>query len=169
VKISILGLGYVGAVSMACLARDGHDIIGVDLDPHKLDLIRAGRSPIVEEGIQELTRQVVDAGRVRVSSDVAEAVRNSDLTFICVGTPSSSNGSQDLSAVKRVIASIGEALKGKAGYHAVILRSTVQPGTVEAVVRNRPAARSLTSTSGWVSSRSSCEKVPRSGTMTIHR
>ncbi len=134
-KISILGLGYVGAVSMACLARDGHEVIGVDLDPHKLDLIRSGKSPIVEEGIQELTRQVIESGRVTVTNDVGAAIAQSELTFVCVGTPSSSNGSQDLTAVRRVMASIGAALKAKAGYHAVILRSTVQPGTTEKIVR----------------------------------
>jgi GDP-mannose 6-dehydrogenase len=130
-----MGLGYVGAVSMACLARDDHDVIGVDVDPHKLELIRSGRSPIVEEGIQELTKQVVAAGKIRVTSDVAEAINNSDVTFVCVGTPSSPNGSQDLSAIKRVMESIGEALGAKSGFHAVVLRSTVQPGTLKETVK----------------------------------
>jgi GDP-mannose 6-dehydrogenase len=134
-KISVLGLGYVGAVSMACLARDGHEVIGVDVDPLKLDLIRSGRSPIVEEGIQELTKDVVGSGRVRVTGDVAEAVRGSDISFVCVGTPSSPNGSQDLTAVKRVMESIGKALASHDRFHSVVLRSTVQPGTVEEVVR----------------------------------
>ena len=114
-KISIFGLGYVGAVSMACLARDGHDVVGVDLDPVKLDLIRSGRSPIVEEGIQELTARVVGSGRVRVTNGVGEAVHATDLSFICVGTPSSPNGSQDLSAVRRVSEQIGAALRDKSG------------------------------------------------------
>jgi GDP-mannose 6-dehydrogenase len=134
-KISIFGLGYVGAVSMACLARDGHDVVGVDLDPLKLELIRKGRSPIVEEGIQELTARVVAEGRVRVTDDVADAIRSTDLSFICVGTPSSSNGSQDLSAVRRVAEQIGEALAGKPGYHTVVMRSTIQPGSMESVVK----------------------------------
>jgi len=134
-KISIFGLGYVGAVSMACLARDGHDVVGVDLDPIKLDLIRSGRSPIVEEGIQELTAQVVASGRVRVTDDVAAAVRDTDLSFICVGTPSSPNGSQDLSAVRRVSEQIGAALKDKAGYHTIVMRSTIQPGSMDEVVK----------------------------------
>ena len=134
-KISIFGLGYVGAVSMACLARDGHEVVGVDLDPLKLELIRSGRSPIVEEGIQELTAEVVKSGRVRVTDDVAEAVRSTDLSFICVGTPSSANGSQDLSAVRRVSEQIGAALKGKAGYHTVVMRSTIQPGSMTSVVQ----------------------------------
>ena len=134
-KISIFGLGYVGAVSMACLARDGHDVVGVDLDPVKLDLIRSGRSPIVEEGIQELTARVVGSGRVRVTNGVGEAVHATDLSFICVGTPSSPNGSQDLSAVRRVSEQIGAALKDKSGYHTVIMRSTIQPGSMAAVVQ----------------------------------
>ncbi len=134
-KISIFGLGYVGAVSMACLARDGHEVVGVDLDPHKLDLIRQGRSPIVEEGIQELTASVVASGRVRVTDDVADAVRSTRLSFICVGTPSSPNGSQDLSAVRRVSEQIGAALRDKSDYHTVVMRSTIQPGSMEDVVR----------------------------------
>jgi len=134
-KISIFGLGYVGAVSMACLARDGHELVGVDLDPVKLDLIRSGRSPIVEEGIQELTAQVVASGRVRVTDDVAAAVRDTDLSFICVGTPSSPNGSQDLSAVRRVSEQIGAALKDKPGYHTIVMRSTIQPGSMDDVVK----------------------------------
>jgi GDP-mannose 6-dehydrogenase len=134
-KISIFGLGYVGAVSMACLARDGHEVVGVDLDPLKLDLIRKGRSPIVEEGIQELTAAVIASGRVRVTDDVADAVRSTRLSFICVGTPSSPNGSQDLSAVRRVSEQIGAALKDKDEYHTVVMRSTIQPGSMEEVVR----------------------------------
>lgn len=134
-KISIFGLGYVGAVSMACLARDGHQVTGVDVDPLKLELIRSGKSPIVEEGIQELTREVVASGRVQVTSDVAAAIRDTDLSFVCVGTPSSPNGSQDMSAIQRVMESIGTALAGKSAFHTVVLRSTVQPGTVESLVR----------------------------------
>jgi GDP-mannose 6-dehydrogenase len=134
-KISIFGLGYVGAVSMACLARDGHEVVGVDLDPLKLELIRSGRSPIVEEGIQDLTAEVVKSGRVCVTDDVAAAVRTTDLSFICVGTPSSPNGSQDLSAVRRVSEQIGAALKDKPGYHTVIMRSTIQPGSMASVVQ----------------------------------
>src|SRR5512139_1761752 len=134
-KISIFGLGYVGAVSMACLARDGHEVVGVDLDPLKLELIRSGRSPIVEEGIQDLTAEVVKSGRVTVTDDVAAAVHATDLSFICVGTPSSPNGSQDLSAVRRVSEQIGAALKTKPGYHTVIMRSTLRPGSMDAVVK----------------------------------
>jgi GDP-mannose 6-dehydrogenase len=127
-------MGYVGCVSAACLARDGHDVIGVDLSPAKLELIRSGKAPIVEEGIQELTRDAVAAGRLTVTDDAADAVARSDLTFICVGTPSSANGAQDLRAVARVAETIGEALSGKQQFHTVVLRSTVTPGTTQDLV-----------------------------------
>lgn len=134
-RISVFGLGYVGAVSLACLARDGHEVIGVDLDAHKLDLIRSGRSPIVEHGIQELMSEVVASGRVQVTSDTMEAIRRTDLSFVCVGTPSSPNGSQDLAAISRVATEIGRALRATGRHHTIVLRSTAQPGTVEEVFR----------------------------------
>ena len=133
--ISVFGLGYVGAVSMACLARDGHQVVGVDVDPLKLELIRSGRSPIVEEGIQELTRDVVSSGRVTVTNDVAAAIRDTELSFVCVGTPSSPNGSQDLTAIRRVMEAIGAGLKAKGAFHTIVVRSTMQPGTVDQLVR----------------------------------
>lgn len=130
-RISIFGLGYVGAVSMACLARDGHQVIGVDIDPVKLDLIRARKSPILEEGIQELMRDVVDSGRVTVTAEAERAVRDTEVSFVCVGTPSASNGSQDLSAILRLAEQIGAALRSKREFHTIVIRSTVQPGTLE--------------------------------------
>jgi GDP-mannose 6-dehydrogenase len=133
-RISVFGMGYVGAVSAACLARDGHTVIGVDVDPLKLELIRSGRSPIVEEGIQELTKEVVQAGRLIVTDNVAQAIADTELSFVCVGTPSSPNGSQDLSAIRRVMQSIGEAIGKKSAFHTVILRSTVQPGTIDEIM-----------------------------------
>jgi GDP-mannose 6-dehydrogenase len=133
-KISIFGLGYVGAVSLACLARDGHEVIGVDIDASKLDLIREGRTPIIETGMQELTAAVVASGRVQVTSDAMFAVRESQLSFICVGTPSRPNGSQDLSALERLCAELGAGLRGKSAYHVFVVRSTVLPGTVEGTV-----------------------------------
>jgi len=129
-KIAIFGMGYVGAVSAACLARDGHDVLGVDIDQGKLELIRKGHSPIVEEGIQELTSQVVQAGRLQVSDNVDEAVGSSALSFICVGTPSQPNGSQDLRAIEHVVGQIGESIGRHDHYHVVVIRSTVRPGTV---------------------------------------
>jgi len=133
-RISIFGLGYVGAVSMACLARDGHELVGVDVDATKLDLIRHGQTPIIEEGMQELMRRVVEEGRVTVSDDAAQAIRHTDLSFLCVGTPSKPNGSTDLRAMERLAAQLGEAMKGKDAYHAFVVRSTVPPGTVEGFI-----------------------------------
>ena len=129
--ISIFGLGYVGAVSLACLARDGHRVVGVDVDQAKLDLIASGRTPVVEEGMVELMREVVASGAVRVTRDEADAVRTTELSFICVGTPSAPNGSQDQSAMLRVAADLGRALKEKAAPHVFVFRSTLVPGTVE--------------------------------------
>jgi GDP-mannose 6-dehydrogenase len=130
-RISIFGLGYVGAVSLACLARDGHQVIGVDIDPVKLDLIRNRKSPILEEGIQELMRDVVESGRVKVTDDAAQALRETELSFVCVGTPSASNGSQDLTAILRLAEQLGVALRDKPEFHTIVIRSTVQPGTLE--------------------------------------
>lgn len=141
-KISILGLGYVGSVSAVCLARDGHDVVGVDLNPEKLDLLRSGTAPIVEEGIQELTRTAVRSGRLKVTDDTIAAIGETDLSFVCVGTPSSANGSQDLSAVTRVAETIGAALAHKSTFHTVVLRSTVAPGTTVEIVRPALEAKS---------------------------
>jgi len=135
-KISIFGLGYVGAVSLACLARDGHFVTGVDIDKAKLDLIRAGKTPVVEEGMVDLMMAGVTAsGRVSVTDDVAAAVSASELSLICVGTPSAANGSQDLSATLNVARQLGRALRTKAAPHVIVFRSTLVPGTVEDVLR----------------------------------
>lgn len=133
-KISIFGLGYVGAVSLACLARDGHEVVGVDIDQSKLDLIRSGKSPIIEDGIQELMADVVASGRVQVTDDCATALNVTDVSFICVGTPSASNGSQDLTAVERLSIDIGRILREKERFHTIVVRSTMQPGTVQTLV-----------------------------------
>ena len=130
-RISVIGLGYVGAVTAACLARDGHSVTGVDIDPAKVELIRSGRAPIVEEGIQEITAQAIDSGRLEVASGVDERIAECDIVFVCVGTPSASNGSQDLSAIRRVAEEIGRALKAADGFPVVVVRSTVYPGTTE--------------------------------------
>ena len=110
-RVSVLGMGYVGAVSAACLARDGHEVMGVDLDADKLRLIASGSAPIVEEGIQELMSEVVTSGRLKVGADAALAVRESDVSFVCVGTPSKSNGEQDQTAVLRVAEQIGKHMR----------------------------------------------------------
>jgi GDP-mannose 6-dehydrogenase len=134
-NISIFGLGYVGAVSLACLARDGHDVTGVDIDSAKLAMIAAGKTPVVEEGMVELMAEVAASGRVSVTTEVARAVRESELSLICVGTPSAPNGSQDQSAMLNLAHELGRALRGKPQVHVFVFRSTVVPGTVEDVLR----------------------------------
>ena len=134
-KISIFGLGYVGAVSLACLARDGHQVIGVDIDKTKLELIAAGKTPVVEEGMVELMQSVAASGRVTVTTDTQAAVLGSDISLVCVGTPSAPNGSQDQGAILRLAAQLGQALARKTEPHVVVFRSTIVPGTVEDVLR----------------------------------
>ena len=134
-KISIFGLGYVGAVSLACLARDGHQVIGVDIDPVKLTLIREGRTPVVEEGMVELMARATGSGRVAVTSDVRSAVLESELSLICVGTPSASNGSQDQAAIVRLCRALGRAIREKDLPHVFVFRSTLTPASVETVLR----------------------------------
>jgi GDP-mannose 6-dehydrogenase len=132
-KISIMGLGYVGAVSAGCLAEEGHEVIGVDPQQAKVDLINAGRTPIIERDIGEMIEGNVAGGRLRATANVYEAVRHTDLSLICVGTPSMGNGHIDLTYVKRVCQQIGEALKDHRG-HTVVIRSTMLPGTMRNVV-----------------------------------
>lgn len=134
-KISIFGLGYVGAVSLACLSRDGHDVIGVDIDRAKLELIAAGKTPVVEEGMVELMQQVAASGSVAVTADVMQAVRDSEISLVCVGTPSAANGSQDQGAILHLAEALGRALANKREPHVVVFRSTLVPGTVEQVLR----------------------------------
>ena len=132
-KISIMGLGYVGAVSAGCLAKEGHEVIGVDPQQTKVDLINAGKTPIIEKDIGEIIQQAVAAGKLRATMDVAEAVKHTDLSLVCVGTPSLGNGHIDLKYVRRVCEQIGEGLRDHAG-HTVVIRSTLLPGSMKAVV-----------------------------------
>jgi GDP-mannose 6-dehydrogenase len=134
-RISVFGLGYVGAVSLACLARDGHEMTGVDIDPVKREMLRQGHAPIVETGIQELTRTVMRTGKVKVTDSVRDAVLTTDVSFICVGTPARSNGNQNLDAITRVAEQIGAVLPEKSTRHVIVVRSTVKPGTVEGVIK----------------------------------
>lgn len=134
-RISIFGLGYVGAVSLACLARDGHEMTGVDIDPGKLELLRRGQAPIVETGIQELTRAVMRGGTVNVTDSVRDAILSTDVSFVCVGTPARQNGSQDLAAISRIAEQIGTVLPEKSTRHVIVIRSTVKPGTVDEVIK----------------------------------
>jgi len=133
--ISIFGLGYVGAVSLACLARDGHRVIGVDVDPAKLDLIAAGKTPVVEEGMVQLMANAVASGMVSVTRDTRDAMMRTELSLICVGTPSAPNGSQDQTAMLGLAKDLGAAMREKAAPHVFVFRSTLVPGTVEDVLR----------------------------------
>jgi GDP-mannose 6-dehydrogenase len=135
VNISIFGLGYVGAVSLACLARDGHKVMGVDIDAAKLALIAEGKTPVVEEGMVDLVREVAASGLVTVSTDVQAAVAATELSLVCVGTPSAANGSQDQGAMLRLAHDLGRAMREKSGRHVFVFRSTLVPGTVEDVLR----------------------------------
>jgi GDP-mannose 6-dehydrogenase len=130
-NISVFGLGYVGSVSIGCLAALGHRVTGVDVNPTKVDLINAGRSPVVEADLGDLIQQGVKDGRIHATTQATEAVLASDLSLVCVGTPSSSNGDLNLEFVDRVCRDIGGALKSKSGFHMVVLRSTMLPGTTE--------------------------------------
>lgn len=128
-RISVFGLGYVGAVASACLAESGFDVIAIDMDPIKVKCIGEGRSPIIEPDLPEMIKRNADNGKLKATLDVREAVMNSDISLICVGTPSNADGSLKLDYVEAVCAEIGEIIKEKDEYHAVVLRSTVVPGT----------------------------------------
>src|ERR671910_2581129 len=133
-KVSVFGLGYVGSVSAACFAEDGHQVVGVDVNADKVAALNEGRSPIVEKGLDELIKTNAENGRLRATTSTADAVRDTDLSLICVGTPSRKNGSLDLTYLERVAEQIGTALKDKSEYHVVVVRSTVLPGTTHDVV-----------------------------------
>ena len=132
-RIGVFGLGYVGTVSAACLARE-HDVIGVDPNPVKVDLVNQAKSPIVEKGLDELIEKAVASRRLRATGSAREAVSQTDLSLVCVGTPSRANGSLDLQYLERVCKEIGEALKTEMSFHTVVIRSTVLPGTMRGVV-----------------------------------
>jgi GDP-mannose 6-dehydrogenase len=133
-RISVMGLGYVGAVSVGCLAAGGHTVIGIDPSLTKVDLINQGIAPIVEANIGEIIRDQVAEGNLTASTDAGEAVQATDVSLICVGTPSQLNGSLDLRFVRRVCEEIGTALKTKEEFHVVVARSTMLPGTMRDVV-----------------------------------
>lgn len=133
-KISIFGLGYVGAVSAGCLASDGHHVLGVDPNRTKVELINQGTTPIIEKDIGEMIAATVKSGHLRATLDVREAVMNSDMSLICVGTPSQLNGNLDLSHVRKVCQEIGAAIKEKAAFHVVVARSTMLPGSMRSLV-----------------------------------
>jgi GDP-mannose 6-dehydrogenase len=130
-RVSVFGVGYVGCVTAACLAREGHQVIGVDVDTFKVQAINQGRSPFYEPGLGELIAEMVAAGRLRATADHADAVENSDLALICVGTPTKSDGSTRLDYLLQVFASVAKQLRRKKEYFVVALRSTVLPTAFE--------------------------------------
>jgi GDP-mannose 6-dehydrogenase len=132
--ISVFGMGYVGCVAAGCLAADGHTVIGVDPNETKVSLVNRGVSPIVEKDIGEIIAEAVAAGRIRATSSVRDAVLASQISLVCVGTPSQLNGALDLRYVRRVCEEIGAALREKDGFHVVVARSTILPGTMRGVV-----------------------------------
>lgn len=133
-RVSVFGLGYVGAVTSACFAKEGHSVIGVDVDPYKLRLIQEGRAPIVEANLEPFLQEGVRSGHLRVTDSTEAAVHESDISLICVGTPSKENGDLTTTYLERVAEQIGQALRTKVGYHIVVVRSTVLPGTTEEIV-----------------------------------
>lgn len=133
-KISIFGLGYVGAVSAGCLAKDGHVLIGVDPNQTKVDLINQGNTPVIEKDIGEIIERAVAENKLRATTNVDEAINNSDISLICVGTPSQANGNLDLKYVEAVCNEIGQALQNKDTFHVVVARSTMLPGSMNSTV-----------------------------------
>ena len=133
-NISIFGLGYVGTVVAGCFAKAGHRVIGVDTERAKVDLINSGRSPIIEAEIEELLAAGVATGTVRATTDARDTVEATELSLLCVGTPSQPSGELDLTYIRRVCEDIGAVLRGKAARHVVVVRSTVLPGTIRDVV-----------------------------------
>ncbi|MGE0596538.1 MAG: nucleotide sugar dehydrogenase [Hyphomonadaceae bacterium] len=133
-KVAVIGIGYVGAVSAACLARDEHDVIAVDVNAAKVGAIASGQAPIIEPGLSELTARVVAAGRLRATTNIEEAIAAADICLVCVGTPSDQSGGLELGHVLRVAGEIGAALRKREGFHSVVVRSTILPGTMDETV-----------------------------------
>jgi UDPglucose 6-dehydrogenase len=135
VKVSIFGLGYVGLTFGVCLAKKGFEVIGVDVDADRVSMVNSGETPFYEPGVDELLREALEKGLFRATTDSYDAVLSSDVSFICVGTPSRPDGSADLTYVESAARSIGQALRDKKGWHLVVVRSTVPPGTTGGIVR----------------------------------
>jgi GDP-mannose 6-dehydrogenase len=132
--ISVFGLGYVGAVTAACFARAGHRVLGVDVNPHKVEMLESGRAPVLEPGLDQIITRARESSRLHGTTNHAFAVGESQISFVCVGTPSLPNGQLDLSIVRRTCEQIGTALRAKNDFHWVVLRSTVLPGTARSLV-----------------------------------
>jgi GDP-mannose 6-dehydrogenase len=130
-RVAVVGLGYVGTVTAACMAAKGHDVWGVDVDAAKVDEIRAGRSPVAEPGLDELVTQALAAGTLHATTSCTEALDGADVSVVCVGTPSTAQGATDLSYVRRAVDHIVEALRvvkpPPSRHHSVVIRSTVPP------------------------------------------
>ncbi|MDQ3886195.1 MAG: nucleotide sugar dehydrogenase [Actinomycetota bacterium] len=133
-NVTLFGLGYVGTVTATCLAARGQRVVGVDTDSSKVAAVNAGRSPVIEPGLNELLAQVVGSGALRATESVRDGLADSDLSLVCVGTPSAAGGSTDLAQVNRVVSEIGSMLAGSERPHTLVIRSTVPPGTVDDVV-----------------------------------
>lgn len=132
-KISVFGIGYVGVVSAACLAKDGHTVVAVDVDEAKVASVNSGKSPIVENGLAPLLKDGLDSGRLSATLDVQDAINSTDISFICVGTPSEADGSVGLGYVIDVCKNIGQAIADKPSFHSVVVRSTIVPGSMNEV------------------------------------
>lgn len=132
-SVSVIGLGYVGSVTAACLASKGNHVIGVETNPLKVAAINDGRSPVLENGVAEMISESRVAGRLRATSDAVAAVEATEISFVCVGTPSLRNGKLDMRSIEQVCREVGRALSRKKGFHVVVLRSTILPGTTHTV------------------------------------
>lgn len=130
-RVSVFGLGHVGATTAACLAREGHQVVGVDISRERIELFNSGKSPLLEEKLGEIIEDAVAKGNLSATLDTKAALADTDLSFICVGTPSGAEGDLDLTYVLRVTEKIGQLLKLKSSLHTLIYRSTLLPGTTE--------------------------------------
>src|SRR5829696_9033757 len=164
-RIAVFGLGYVGTVTAAALASQGHEVCGVDVDDLKVDQISAGRTPVVEPGIEELIRTAVGRGNLHATTDPVVALNRADVSLLCVGTPSSSQGGTDLTYLQRALADIRQAFAVAAppasGFHAVVVRSTVPPGTGDGLVSRTFADMALAP--GWAVGTAMCPEFLREG------
>lgn len=133
-NVAVFGLGYVGSVTAACLASVGHCVTGVDVNAQKVSTLNSGQCPVVEPGLPERLKQAVGSGNLRATTDYAEAMRNADISLVCVGTPGDRNGGLDYTYLRHVIAQIGAALRGSDRYHVVVVRSTMLPGSAESII-----------------------------------
>lgn len=133
-RVSVFGLGYVGVVSAAALAEAGHTVVGVDSNLDKVEIVNAGHSPIIEPGVDDLVARGLAAGRIRATTSAEDAVLDTEVSIVCVGTPSASNGSLDLTQIQKVCQEIGLAIGTKDERHTVIVRSTMLPGSTQEIV-----------------------------------